>query len=159
MDSKLKKLYVTILLPSILGFIFSYWIKAYNLMEAGWVDYSDILAPSIFILTVTFAIALPIFYRTLFAHRKRHISLFTFIHETRTPMHTQTASLVSHRKGYTNQTAGAAAIHAVLARFAHMHRHNFVFRHHLIPVGLCLGLGLVLSAIHPVRKQFGFHWL
>jgi hypothetical protein len=72
MNSKLKRLYFIILFPSILGFIFSYWIKAYNLMEAGRADYSDILAPSIFILTVAFAIALPIFYRTLFAYRKRH---------------------------------------------------------------------------------------
>lgn len=72
MDSKLKSLYFRILLPSILGFIFGYWIRAYNLMAAGWVDYSNILAPSIFILTAAFAIALPIFYRSLFAHRKRH---------------------------------------------------------------------------------------
>ena len=72
MDSRLKRLYFIILLPSILGIISGYWIKAYNLLRIGWADYPNALAPSIFILTVTFALALPIFYRTFFAYRRRH---------------------------------------------------------------------------------------
>lgn len=60
-----------ILLPSVLGFFLGYLIRAYDLLADGRVAYSSMLAPYIFILTATFAIALPIFYRTLFAHKKR----------------------------------------------------------------------------------------
>jgi hypothetical protein len=33
----------------------------------------EILAPSIFVLSVILAVALPIFYRTFFAHNRRHV--------------------------------------------------------------------------------------
>ena len=72
MDSKLKRLYFVILVPCILGFVSGYWVKTYFLLQIPWIDHFNILAPSIFILTVTFAVALPILYRTLFAHRKRN---------------------------------------------------------------------------------------
>jgi predicted membrane channel-forming protein YqfA (hemolysin III family) len=72
MDSKLKKTYFVILLPPVLGFITVCLAKANYFLTIGSLNYIDIWAPSIFFLSVTFALALPIFYRTFYAHRNRH---------------------------------------------------------------------------------------
>ncbi len=72
MTDELKRTYFIFLLPSILGFTLAGGAKAYNFYRIGPNDFTEILAPSIFILSVTLALALPIFYRTFFAHRKRH---------------------------------------------------------------------------------------
>jgi hypothetical protein len=71
MTDKLRKLYIIILLPSILGFVFVYLTKAFVFINIEPINFSEILAPSIFILSVVFAVAWPIFYRTFFAHKKR----------------------------------------------------------------------------------------
>jgi hypothetical protein len=71
MTAELKKTYFVILIPSILGFIFAFGVKAYDLFKIDQVDNLNIYGPVILILCVTLAIALPIFYRTLFAHQKR----------------------------------------------------------------------------------------
>ncbi len=72
MTDELKRTYFIFLLPSILGFALAGGAKAFNLYRIGPNDFTEILAPSIFVLTVAFALALPILYRTFFAHRKRH---------------------------------------------------------------------------------------
>ena len=72
MTDELKRTYFIFLVPSILGFILAGGAKACNLYRIGPNDFTEILAPSIFVLTVVFALALPILYRTFFAHRKRH---------------------------------------------------------------------------------------
>jgi hypothetical protein len=72
MYSELKKTYFAVLLPSILGFVTVYLAKANYLFEIGSINYMEIWAPSIFFLSVIFALALPIFHRTLFAHRNRY---------------------------------------------------------------------------------------
>jgi hypothetical protein len=72
MDERLKRTYYVILLPSILGFALACWAKAYNFIEIGFASFMVFIGPSIFILSVILALALPIFYRTFFAHNRRH---------------------------------------------------------------------------------------
>jgi hypothetical protein len=71
MTAELKRTYFIILIPSLLGFILAYGVKAYDLFRLDRGDNLNIFGPVILILCVTLAIALPIFYRTLFAHQKR----------------------------------------------------------------------------------------
>jgi hypothetical protein len=58
-------------MPSILGFVLVYLNKASGFVRIDPMNFSEIIAPSIFILSVGCAVALPIFYRAFFAHRKR----------------------------------------------------------------------------------------
>ena len=71
MMAELKKTYFIILIPSVLGFIFAYGAKAYDLFEIDRVDNLSLFGPVIFILCVALAVALPLFSRSLFAHQKR----------------------------------------------------------------------------------------
>jgi hypothetical protein len=70
---KLKKTYFIILLPAVVGLIAGYAAKSYNFLAVGQFQFRGIIALFVFILSVIFAVALPIFYRTLFAHRVRHL--------------------------------------------------------------------------------------
>jgi hypothetical protein len=71
MSGELKRNYFAFLIPSILGFAFAYWAKANGFIEIDAINYLEIIAPSIFILSAISAVAFPIFYRALFAHRRR----------------------------------------------------------------------------------------
>ena len=73
MNDKLKKAYLALLLPSILGFIMVGGAKAYDFIEIGSANFIQIAGPLIFILCIALAIAFPIFYRTLFAHKSRDL--------------------------------------------------------------------------------------
>ena len=73
MTRELKRTYFIFLLPSILGFSLAGGAKAYDLIEIGSGNFIQIAGPTIFILCVAFAIAFPIFYRTLFAHKSRDL--------------------------------------------------------------------------------------
>ena len=74
MTDRLKKLYFTLLIPSFIGFIFGYAVKyLYHSMNIPG-EVMAFVSPLIFILSAIFALALPIFYRTLFAHHRRHLS-------------------------------------------------------------------------------------
>jgi hypothetical protein len=73
MAATLKRTYLTLLLPSILGFTLSGWVKAYDFIEIGLDNFTPIAGPLIFILCVALAIAFPIFYRTLFAHKNQDL--------------------------------------------------------------------------------------
>ena len=73
MSRELKKAYLTLLLPSILGFTLAGWAKAYDFIEIGSENFTQIAGPLIFILCIALAIAFPIFYRTLFAHQNRDL--------------------------------------------------------------------------------------
>ena len=73
MTDKLKRTYLILLLPSILGFTLAGGAKAYGLIEIGSFNFIEIAGPSIFILCIALAIAFPIFYRTLFAHKSRDL--------------------------------------------------------------------------------------
>ena len=74
MTDALKKTYFTFLLPSILGFTLAGWVKAYDFIEIGSDNFIQIAGPVIFILCIALAIAFPIFYRTLFAHKSRDLT-------------------------------------------------------------------------------------
>ena len=74
MSKELKKTYLILLLPSILGFTLAGGAKAYDLIEIGSPNFSQIAGPIIFILCIALAIAFPIFYRTLFAHKSRDLT-------------------------------------------------------------------------------------
>ena len=73
MAKELKKIYLTLLLPSIIGFTLAGGAKAYDIFEIGSVNFVEIAGPFIFILCIALAIAFPIFYRTLFAHKSRDL--------------------------------------------------------------------------------------
>jgi hypothetical protein len=73
MTATLKRTYLTLLLPSILGFTLSGWVKAYDFIEIGSDNFIRIAGQLIFILCVALAIAFPIFYRTLFAHKNQDL--------------------------------------------------------------------------------------
>jgi hypothetical protein len=71
MIDKLKRTYFTLLVPAIVGFAAYFIAKTYDLVAFGPTKFQGILAPLLFILSVVFAIALPIFCRVLFANSVR----------------------------------------------------------------------------------------
>ena len=71
MIAELRKTYFTLLVPAILGLVFIYLAKTLELFSIIQVEFLKFLAPFIFVASVAFAVALPIFFRTLFAHRRR----------------------------------------------------------------------------------------
>jgi len=72
MVDKLRRTYFTLLIPAIVGFIAISAAKKFNLVEFGYITSLELIAPLVFVLSVVFAIAWPIFFRTLFAHKIRH---------------------------------------------------------------------------------------
>lgn len=72
MVDKLRRTYFTLLTPAVVGFIVISAGKKFNLVEFGHITSLEIFAPLVFVLSVIFAIAWPIFFRTLFAHKNRH---------------------------------------------------------------------------------------
>lgn len=73
MTKKLKKVYFTLLSPAVFGIVVIFIAKTYSLLTVGYLQFRGIIATLIFVLSVIFAVALPIFYRSLFAHRVRHL--------------------------------------------------------------------------------------
>jgi Ca2+/Na+ antiporter len=73
MNEELKKSYLTLLLPCILGFTLAGGAKANDFIEIDSVNFIQITGPFIFILCIALAIAFPIFYRALFAHKNRDV--------------------------------------------------------------------------------------
>ncbi|MBW2603153.1 MAG: hypothetical protein JRE28_02400 [Deltaproteobacteria bacterium] len=72
MAAQLKRTYFYLLIPSISVFIAVFFSRRFNLMDPYVHEVPDILPPILFILSVVFAVALPILYRALFANRMRH---------------------------------------------------------------------------------------
>ena len=72
MADELRRTYFILLIPAIAGFIAISIVKKFNLIELGHITSLEIFAPLVFVLSVVFAIAWPIFFRTLFAHKIRH---------------------------------------------------------------------------------------
>jgi hypothetical protein len=72
MVDKLRRTYFTLLIPAVVGFIVISAGKKFNLVEFGYITSLELIAPLVFVLSVVFAIAWPIFFRTLFAHKIRH---------------------------------------------------------------------------------------
>ncbi len=71
MVGELKKTYFTLLVPAILGLVFIYIVKTLELFSISHIESLKFLAPFIFAASVASAVALPIFFRTIFAHRMR----------------------------------------------------------------------------------------
>jgi len=69
MIDKLQKTYFSLLIPAIGGFLCIYLLKVFNFIHLGKPQFISVLAPSVFVLSVIFAIAAPIFFRSLFAHK------------------------------------------------------------------------------------------
>jgi Ca2+/Na+ antiporter len=71
MSNKLKKIYFILLVPSILSFVLTCWVKAYDVVAIDPALFPGIVGPLIFILCIALAIAFPIFYRSFFAYKHR----------------------------------------------------------------------------------------
>jgi hypothetical protein len=69
MIDKLRKTYFSLLIPAIVGFICIYLSKKFNLFHLDQPQFISILAPLVFVLSVIFGIAAPIFFRSIFAHK------------------------------------------------------------------------------------------
>ncbi len=72
MVNKLKKIYLALLVPPILGLLLACLVK-----ETGYVSINlnislDFITPFVFVLSVVSAVALPVFLRAFFAHRMRN---------------------------------------------------------------------------------------
>lgn len=74
MSHDLKRTYFTLLLPAVLGFILIFVIRHFHPVKFNIPQFPSAIPPIIFIVSVCFAIALPIFYRTLFANKMRHLT-------------------------------------------------------------------------------------
>ena len=72
MTPGLKRIYFTLLLPAVAGFIAVFALQHFQLVSFNIPQIPPILYPIIFIASVCFAVALPIFYRTVFANKRRH---------------------------------------------------------------------------------------
>jgi hypothetical protein len=72
MTRQLKKTYLRLLVPALLVIAGIYLAKYAGYHFGPAAPWSDVAGPALFILAGTFAIALPIFCRTLFLHRIRH---------------------------------------------------------------------------------------
>ena len=72
MADELRRTYFILLIPAIVGFIGISAAKKFNFIEFGYITSLELVAPLVFVLSVVFAIAWPIFFRTLFAHKNRH---------------------------------------------------------------------------------------
>lgn len=73
MQDRLKKTYITFLAPAGVGFVAVYLFGQYGQPICLSEQHITVIAPGIFILTAFLAIAGPILYRSLFAHRQRHL--------------------------------------------------------------------------------------
>ncbi|MBW2095546.1 MAG: hypothetical protein JRI80_11715 [Deltaproteobacteria bacterium] len=71
MEAKLKKLYFSLLIPAIVGFIAAYAVKIFLEVDLSAIKSFRIIAPLLFVLAFAFGVALPILWRTLFV-RKHH---------------------------------------------------------------------------------------
>ena len=72
MAHDLKRIYFTLLLPAVAGFILIFVLQHFHLVSFNIPQIPPVLYPIIFIASVCFAVALPIFYRTVFANKRRH---------------------------------------------------------------------------------------
>lgn len=77
MDGMLKKTYVLFLIPAAIAFVVLTLMKASSVLNPGDISYPPIVAPFIFFLSAVFALAAPIFYRTVFAHSVRDMKTTT----------------------------------------------------------------------------------
>jgi hypothetical protein len=71
MQKRLKKIYFSLLIPATAGFIGAYLFRYVHQPPLVPARLMTVIAPTLFILTVVFAVAGPIFLRAFFAHRQQ----------------------------------------------------------------------------------------
>ncbi len=74
MAAELRKTYIALLAPAVVGLVLVYLAKSFKILSPPQISYLNLIAALTFTLAVVFAVALPIFFRTLFAHKIRHRS-------------------------------------------------------------------------------------
>jgi hypothetical protein len=72
MAHDLRRTYFTLLLPAVAGFILIFILQHFHLVNFNISQIPPVLYPTIFVASVCFAVAFPIFYRTVFANKRRH---------------------------------------------------------------------------------------
>jgi len=72
MADKLRRTYLALLLPAIFSLFLAYVVRRSGLILVNQEISLTFIGPCVFVLSVAFAVALPIFFRSLFAHRMRN---------------------------------------------------------------------------------------
>ena len=73
MTEKLKKTYLTLLIPAIAAIVLAFGLRRMGFIFRDPNIPNAFVAPFVFVLSVFFALALPIFIRSLFAHTVRRL--------------------------------------------------------------------------------------
>ena len=68
---ELRKTYFSLLVPVVVGLVLIYLAKTYKFLVLDHIAFLNIVAFLTFFLAVVFAIGLPVFIRSLFAHKMR----------------------------------------------------------------------------------------
>ena len=71
MADALRRTYFVLLIPAILGFMGISGAKALGLIHIDQITFMELFAPLLLVLSVIFALGLPVFFRALFAHKVR----------------------------------------------------------------------------------------
>ena len=72
MTHDLKRIYFILLLPAVAGFIAVFTLQHFHLIDWNIPEIPHLITPFVFIISVCFAVAFPILYRTVFANKMRH---------------------------------------------------------------------------------------
>ena len=72
MTHDLKRIYFILLLPAVAGFIAIFALQHFHLVDWKITNIPPLIHPIVFIISVCFAVAFPILYRTVFANKRRH---------------------------------------------------------------------------------------
>jgi MFS family permease len=72
MTHDLKRIYFTLLLPAVAFFIAVFVLQHFHLVDWHIPSIPPVVHPLVFIISVCFAVAFPILYRTVFANQRRH---------------------------------------------------------------------------------------
>jgi MFS family permease len=71
MDTELRRTYFLLLLPAVFGLLLTFLLQHLDVLGSGGFRPPVLVASLLFVLSGVFALALPIFYRALFANRMR----------------------------------------------------------------------------------------
>jgi hypothetical protein len=72
MTPDLKRIYFSLLLPAVAGFIVVFGLQHFHRVDWNIPNIPRVIHPIVFIVSVCFALAFPILYRTAFANKRRH---------------------------------------------------------------------------------------
>ncbi|RLB82601.1 MAG: hypothetical protein DRH15_05975 [Deltaproteobacteria bacterium] len=72
MEARLKRLYFILLTPVIAGFFVTYIIKIFTRTGVATPSGMSLMAPVLFVLAISFGVAFPILWRTIFVNKNRN---------------------------------------------------------------------------------------